>query len=182
MKTKRSSSVRVAIAVAVLAIVVVAGLSLRWWTHPTLFDNLGDSFRARPLPVANAALSTTVIFPQVDGEPETVTIDGLHAIFSENTAQATATFSICHMHPGEDPIGAVHDPTNHCADIVPVEDGTDFQNGVWPDSDYLFVTITPTKAGIAHLERVEVRYSRDSSHLYQRGPQSIRVDRTVTAD
>ena len=167
-------------AIAVLAIVVVAGLGARWWTHPTIFGGLGDSYVSLPLPVADAALSTTVIFPQVDGEPETVTIERLHGVFSKNTANATATFSICHLREGEDPIGAVHDPETYCQDIVPVEAGASFHHGVAPDSDYLFVTIAPTTAGVAHLVRVDVRYKRGAGHLYQQGTESIRVDRKVT--
>ena len=181
VQDKRSPLVTVAIAVAVLAAGVAAGLVVRWWTHPTIFGSLGDSYVSLPLPVAEAALSTTVIFPQVDGEPETVTIDRLHAVFSKNTANATATFSICHLGAGEAPIGDVHDPGTDCHDIVPVEDGASFLHGVAPDSDYLFVTITPTTAGVAHLARVEVRYERGAGHLYQRGTESIGIDRKVTA-
>ena len=131
--------------------------------------------------MADAALSTTVIFPRVDGEPESVTIDRLQAVFYKNTANATATFSICHLGAGEDPIGAVHDPESFCQNIVPVQAGASFHYGAAPDSDYLFVTITATTAGVAHLARVEIRYERGASHLYQQGTESIRVDRKVTA-
>jgi hypothetical protein len=176
----RSPKVRVAVALAVPAIAVIAGLGVHWWTHPAIFGGLGDSYVSPPLPVAEAALSTTVIFPRVDGEPETVTIERLDAVFSKNTANATATFSVCHLGEGEDPIGAVHDPETHCRDIRPFDAGTSFHHGVAPDSDYLFVTITPTTAGVAHLARVDVQYERGASHLYQQGTESVRVDRKVT--
>ena len=104
---------------AVLAIAVAGGFGAWWWTHPTAFRDLGDSFALQPRPVDEAVLSTTVIFPKVDGEPETVTIDSLGPVFSKNTARATAAFSICHLSPGEDPIGAAHDPAEFCQDLDP---------------------------------------------------------------
>ena len=171
---------RVKFVVAVV-VVVLAGVGLRWWTHPNVFGNLGDSFAAAPLPVADAALSTTVIFPNVEGEDETVRMDHIKAIFAKNTAEATATFFICHLSAGESPIGAVHDPEAYCHDIVAVEAGASFHHGVFPSGDYLFVTITPTRPGVARLARVEVGYERGARHFYQRGTESIQVDRKVTA-
>lgn len=164
---------------AVLALLVMAGLGVRWWTHPTAFGNLGDSVIGMARPVEEAALSTTVIFPQVEGRPETIRITGLRAVFRRNTARATATFSICHMTAGEDPIGSVQHPEDSCADIEPVDDEASFLHGVHPASDYLFVTITPTVRGVAHLARVEVTYERGARHLFQRGTESIRADRKI---
>lgn len=176
----RSPLAKVGIAVAVLAVIVVVGFAVRWWTHPTVFGGLGDSYISQPRPLATAALSTTVIFPKVEGEPEIVTIDSAEAVFSKNTAKATATFSICHLGPEEDPIGAVHDPDEFCRDIVPLEAGAQFRHGVAPDSDYLFVTIEPSSVGVARLARVEIQYKRGARHLYQRGTESIRVARKIT--
>ncbi len=171
-----------AVAVAVLAVLVGAVSFLRWWTHPTVFGGLGDSFATSgPRPVADAALSTTVVFPRVDGEPETVTIDRAEAVFAANTAEATVSFSICHLGADEDPIGSVDRPEKYCADVVPLEPGARFRHGV-PDSDYLFATIAPTRAGVAHLAEIELTYQRGAGHLYQRGTETIRVDRKVTAE
>jgi hypothetical protein len=178
---QQSRRVRVVVVTAVVVLVVLAGVGLRWWTHPNVFGNLGDSFAAVPLPVADAALSTTVIFPNVEGEDETVRVDHIKAIFVKNTAEATATFFICHLSAGESPIGAVHDPETYCRDIVAVEEGASFHHGVFPSGDYLFVTITPTRPGIARLARVEVGYERGARHFYQRGTESIQVDRKVIA-
>ncbi len=169
-------------AVAVVAVLALLVLGVRWWTHPAIFGDLGDGFASRPLPVSEAALSSTVIFPEVDGDLETVTLDSVRALFSKNTAEARATFSICHLREGESPILAVHDPETYCQDIEPFEAGASFRHGVAPDSDYLFVTIAPTTAGVAHLAQVEVQYARGASHLYQRGTEEIRVDRKVTAE
>ena len=182
VQSDSSPLLKAAVTMGVLAVVVALALGVRWWTRPSIFGDLGDSFASsEPLPVAAAALSTTAIFPKVDGEPETVTIDGAQAVFSNNTAKAKVTFSICHLGVDEDPIGAVHDPANYCQDIVPLEAGASFRYGVAPDSDYLFVTIAPTTRGVAHLAQVEVEYTRKRDHLYQRGTESIRVDRKVTA-
>ncbi|MCW2791080.1 MAG: hypothetical protein JWO76_178 [Nocardioides sp.] len=173
---------RVALVVGALVITLVAaGLGVRWWTHPTVFGGLGDSISMGALPVADAALSTAVIFPKVDGEPETVTISSVHGVFSRNSARASASFSVCHLAAGESPIGSVHDPERYCQDIDPVRAGMSFTQGVAPESDYLFVTLAPTRPGVAHLVRVEVEYARGADHLYQRGTESIRADRKVTA-
>lgn len=170
-----------ATAIAGVLVLVLAGLGLRWWTHPTLFGGLGDTFFAKPRPVAEASLSSTVIFPNVHDAEETITFKNFKAVFSNNTAEAKATFSICHLSAGEMPIGAVHDPEEYCRDIVPAGAGAAFHYDRYPDGDYLFVTITPTRAGAARLARVEVTYARGRQHLYQRGTESIRVDRKVTA-
>lgn len=163
-------------------VLVVAGVvAWRWWTQPTVFTGLGDSYKSDPLPLEDAALSTTVIFPKVNGANEQVTIEGLTATFSDNTAKADASFWLCHMASGEDPIGAVHDPGSVCSDIEAFEPPMRFNHGIAPDSDYLFVTITPTRRGIAHLESVDVDYRRSRDHLYQHGTQTIRVNRSVTA-
>lgn len=82
---------------------VVAGLvAWRWWTHPTAFTDLGDSYSSHPLLLEDAALSTTMIFPKVKGVSEEVIIEGLAATFSDNTAKADASFWRCHMASGED--------------------------------------------------------------------------------
>ena len=172
---------KLAVAVAGVLVLVTAGLGLRWWTHPTVFVDLGDSFSAEPRPVAEAALSSAVIFPNIDDEEETITIKGVEAVFANNSAEAAATFWICHLSAGETPIGSVHDPGEYCRDIVPASAGASFHYDRYPDGDYLFVTITPTRAGVARLARVEVTYARGPQHLYQRGTESIRADRTVTA-
>ncbi|WP_269306294.1 hypothetical protein [Aeromicrobium sp. HA] len=165
-----------------LAVVVVAAgiAAVHWWTHPTTFRDLGDSYGTQPLPVADAALSTTVIYPQTSGSPEVVEIEGLDATFSTNTAKAGVTFSICHMAADEDPIGAVFEPQSTCGDIEPFEAPARFNHGVDPNSDYLFVTITPTRAGVARLSSIDVDYRRPE-HFHQRGTQTIQVGAEVNA-
>ncbi|GAA1098043.1 hypothetical protein GCM10009668_14260 [Nocardioides dubius] len=163
-----------------LVLVVAGAVTWRWWTHPRAFSDLGDSFASQPLPLADAALSTTVILPRVDGSSEEITLDDLDVTFSSNTAEAEATFWVCHMATGEEPILAVEQPDASCSDIEAFKSPMRFEYGSAPDSDYLFVTITPTKQGVAHLESVDVEYRRSGGHLYQRGTQAIRVDRMIT--
>jgi hypothetical protein len=167
---------------AMVAVVLLAAgaMAWRWWTHPSAFSGLGDSYSSDPLPLSGAALSTTVIFPQASGSPEQVTIDGLDAKFSSNTAKAAATFWLCHMAGGEEAIGSVHDPGSVCSTIEAFKPPMRFDYGVAPDSDYLFVTLTPTRRGVAHLKAVDVDYQRSADHFYQQGTQTIRVDRTIT--
>ncbi|MFO6462325.1 hypothetical protein [Aeromicrobium sp. MLTX1] len=163
-----------------IVLVVAVMVAWPWWTHPKAFGGLGDGYESNPRPLEDSALSTTVVFPKIKGAPETVTIRSLDAAFSENTAKAGATFWICHMTAGEDPIGAVFDPEATCADMEKFTAPMRFEHGVRPDSDYLFVTITPTRSGVAKLESVDIDYSRSKRHLYQRGTETIAADRVVT--
>ncbi|GAB2746404.1 hypothetical protein GCM10027273_26070 [Nocardioides pakistanensis] len=168
---------------AALVVVTLTGFGLWRWTHPTVFGDLGDSIVAAPRPVAKAALSSTVVFPQIGGEPETVTIDDARPVFGRNTAEATAAFFICHPKESEKPgIGAVHEPANFCKELEPVEPGTAFRYGLEPASDYMIVTITPTRPGVAHLTHIELSYQRGARHFFQQGTESIRVDRKVVAE
>ncbi len=170
------------IAASVTALCLIAVLGVRWWTHPTVFDQSGVGGSADPRPVARAALTTTVIYPRVSGEPETITIDRLRAVFAENTAEATATFMICRLQAGQGPIGTAHHPEDYCTDLEPVEPGDLFLHGVAPDSDYLIVTIAPTRPGVAHLTDVEIDYRRGARHRFQQGTQSLAPDLTVIAE
>ncbi|MGN0062699.1 MAG: hypothetical protein ACI379_00535 [Nocardioides sp.] len=168
-------------AAVVTVALAVGSVGWNWWTHPKAFTDLGDSFIADPQPVADAALSTTVVFPKARGTHETITVNRLSATFSSNTAEADTTFWICHMSAHEDPIGAVSDPGSECSDMEAFAPPMRFDHGVAPDSDYLFVTITPTRPGTAHLTGVEIEYQRSGEHAYQRGAQAIRADRKITA-
>ncbi|CAN5464885.1 hypothetical protein BH09ACT12_BH09ACT12_25810 [soil metagenome] len=171
----------VLVAVGAAALLLAGTVAWHWWTHPTAFSDLGDSFRSDPLPLAKAPLSTTVIFPKVGGSAESIEINDLDATFSANTAKARATFWVCHMGANEDPIGAVHDPAATCGDIEAFLPPMEFNHGIAPNSDYLFVTITPTRRGTAYLESVDIDYQRSGSHGFQRGTQTLLVDRRITA-
>ena len=107
--------------------------------------------------------------------------DDLDVTFSANSAEARATFWVCHMSEGESPLLAVHDPSSTCRDIEAFSPPMPFEHGVEPDSDYLFVTITPTQRGSARMRSVAIDYRRSGEHGFQHGTQTIRVDRRITA-
>ncbi|MFC6286722.1 hypothetical protein ACFP3Q_10955 [Nocardioides sp. GCM10027113] len=172
---------RTAVIVAVALLVAAGAPALHWWTHPSVFGGLGDAHRLAPRPLDRAAVATAVTLPRTEGEAETVTIEDVQAVLSENSARARVTFRICHLGPGEDVIGTVHDPGRFCKDSETFEPGMSFRHGVAPDSDYLFAMITPTSPGVVHLEQVEITYQRGRDGLYQQGTQTIRVDRKVVA-
>lgn len=160
---------------------VTAGIAaVHWWTHPKAFEDFGSSYGTLPLPVADAALSITAIYPKISGSSEVITIEGLDATFSTNTAKASVTFSICHMAADEHPIGAVFEPESTCGDIEPFEAPARFHHGVDPNSDYLFVTITPTRPGVARLESIDIDYRRPE-HFHQRGTQTLEGGAEVNA-
>lgn len=178
----RWSKRRIAVLAATVAVAALLVLGVRWWTHPTLFDSLGDSVTLKPRPVARAAVSTTVVFPRTEGESiEKVTLNDLDAVFRTNTAKAQVSYAICRMSAGEDPVLAVGNAGRFCSNLEPFESGARLNLGVDPDSDYLLATVTPTRPGVAHLTQVRLTYALDRSHLWQRGTQTVRVDRKVTA-
>jgi hypothetical protein len=180
--SRRRGRTRAVVVGVVVVLVVVGAAGLDRWRHPTAFGGLGDGFVADPRPVAQAGLATTVIFPVTRGEDvETVALRDVSAVFSTNTAEATATFSVCHMSPGENPIGVVDEADDYCARVEPFTPGMELRRDETHTSDYLVVTVTPTRPGVAQLERVEVDYRRAARHFLQQGVESIRVSRRITA-
>lgn len=167
--------------VLVGAFVLAALFTWHWWTHPTAFDERGGVAGVVPSPLAEPTLSSTIVYPKVSGSAETVIIDGLDANFSKNTADASVSFWVCHSAPDEDPVGAARDMDGECRDMEAVETPMRFEHRVGRGSDYLFITITPSRRGVARLESVDIEYRRSREHFYQRGTQTIHADRKLTA-
>jgi hypothetical protein len=85
----------VAILVVVLALVAL-GKAGWWWTHPDLLEDHGDGMDMRPAPVALAARSAAVTFPEHAGaRSSVVTFHGVAAVLDQNSARSKVSFVIC---------------------------------------------------------------------------------------
>lgn len=165
----------------VLGVLIVAAVGLaRWWTHPTHFTDAGDGLAAEPRPVADAAVHMAVALPPIDGDEVVVTLRRLEAHFSAGSAAAPAAFSVCRLGDRIPPGYVRGELSAHCAEVVPVEEGTVFRHG--PDSgEVLVMTVTPSAPGLSHVDSVTIDYELDRSRFWRRGAQTIAVDLLVAA-
>lgn len=172
------------VALAVVGAVALAGVVFagRWWTHPTTFFDGGDSFRAAPHPVADAALSMSVAYPGDDRIAEPITVNNISARLSINSADSRVTFWVCHLTPGERQIiDSNGTRESFCQNSEALEPPMRLTIGPHGKGDYIFATVTPKQAGVTRLAAVEVSYQRSGKHLFQRGTQTIEMDQSLTA-
>lgn len=169
-------SVRGAVVLVALSTVValVAGFAW-WWTHPTLFRDLGVAEGMdRPLPVAQARLSEGIVFPPLHGGT-TVDLRSASAHFTTNSAAARASFVICH----DGAVGLVKgDLGKYCTSTTALPSSFRFAHG---DREIVVMTLTASKPGRVHVDKVTLDYRRGSDRLWQRGKQTIAVDLTFSA-
>ena len=173
----------------VLVLVVAAALVAAswWWTHPRVFDDFNGSSIVHPRPLAQSAESMAVTFPATgDEETADLRLLGAEVHYAVDTAAAEATFSVCHLSPGEEPLGT-GDLDENCRDHEPLRDGADFRLARWlprelgARGDYLVLTVTPTKPGRVRVDRVDVSYALGADHLWRRGTERLGMDVTITA-
>jgi hypothetical protein len=132
------------------------------------------------LPVAKAALHVGITDLDRD-EDVIVTFRDATAVFEKNTAEAEATFWICQG--GDSLLGSSHGPleSSVCRNPRPLKEGSDMTSSSDPASDYVVVTVTPKRAGVARLDRVDLDYSLGADHFYRRGTESLDTDVTIPA-
>lgn len=171
----------VVLSVAAALVVVGVVAASRWWTHPSLFEDHGASFGARPVSVARAALTVAVTFPSDEGGPRVVDFRGARARLGTDTARSQTTFAICSPHGTGDIIGAVRgDLDEWCRDVRPLAgDRMTLTSG--RGSDYVVLTIRPTRPGRTRIEGVDLDYSLGRDGWYRRGRDTVAVDFTVRA-
>jgi hypothetical protein len=79
-----------------VTLVVGAVIAVRWWTHPTLFEEGGPGgFSADPQPLERATLHVGIALPKLVAASEQITFNGARAHFAPGSSAATAEFSIC---------------------------------------------------------------------------------------
>ena len=146
----------------------------RWSAEPQLV-------LAIETPVARAARSAAVTFPNVEAnDSTTITFHGASAVLGRDSARAEVSFYLCREIEAAGVIGYVGDDlATYCSDVRPITDGTEF---TYPNpSEYVVVVLTPARPGTTHLTRVDLDYSLDSSHLFRRGTYNVMVDMKINA-
>jgi hypothetical protein len=174
----RHRAVPVAGAVVALVAAVLAG---HWWTHPSLFGDLGYGFRAAPAPVSRAALAVAVTDPWNAGDAEEVSFGGAEARFAVNTARARATFSICT--PSDKGLlgsAKAEDLTRFCSSLRPLP-GAPMASRSSETGEYVILRVRPTRPGRVRVVGVALDYALGRDHLFQRGTDTVAMDITVLA-
>lgn len=173
--------------ILVLTVVgALAGCGGWWWTHATVLDDRlgGAGVGMAPRPLDEATLHASVAIPAPRGDAdEVLTFRAVGVRFDKNTAGATAQLSVCVPRDEAGVIGAVTGPlARYCEVARLVTPGTAMR---WreghPPTEYLVLTIIPTRAGVARIGVVEIDYSRDRAHLWQRGSVRAHADITMRA-
>jgi hypothetical protein len=173
LRQLRSHGRLLAVAAGVGVVAVLAGLALRWWTHPDVFGEAGGAgdFVADPRPVSQAQMTFAVVVPRLSSSPATVTFRSAPVMtFATNTAQAEITFGICH--PSHVRIADVFGSGDrYCSEIDPIVAGTTFH--FRPGGPYIIATSTPTTPGVVVMTGADFDYATDRSHWYRRGVDHV---------
>lgn len=154
-------------------LVAIVGGFYWWWSHPTLFPDLSGSEWLDPQPVARSTISSSVTFPPQSGG-EVVTVNSATAHFSENSAQARATFVLCRGLIG----GWGADLSKVCSTIHRLPATLRY---LPDDKDSVVMLITPTRPGRAVVDSVTLNYERGGGALWQQGSQTFAVSVGTTA-
>jgi hypothetical protein len=164
-------------------------LAFHRWTNPTVFvDADAGTFSTAARPLSEFPLYVGFGHARgSDQSPETITMDSADIRFSKNSAGFTATVLVCTQRPvkegtlvlGTD-FGSKAQLDEYCTDVRPLEDGTSVR--LERDSGQYFIAVlTPTRAGSAHIDAIDIRYSRDGRHFFQHGNQHLAQDMTIAA-
>lgn len=163
----RRRHVVAACVVVLLAVGVVTWWALRQPAAPTLLgDRTAVGFDADPRPVDVSAGFAGLAFPSA-GDDEVVTFKGVPEVhFRTNTAAATARVGVCVRGPGDGTFGTgrASDLGTACREVRYVKDGTRLRwiySGDDPQ-EYLILVVTPSKPGVATVDRVTYDYERES--------------------
>lgn len=177
-------------AVALAAfVVVVLGLSfgIHRWVTPSVFrDGDGGSFSLTAQPLTKFPLYIGFGFPEGNSS-ETVTVDSARIHFTENSAGFTATVLICAQRPvkeGQLVVGSAlageESLSKYCTSVHGIREGTRVYRAKF-SGQYFVSVLTPSRAGTAHIDAINIHYSRSAGHLFQRGTQHVAQDITIAA-
>lgn len=175
--------------VAVLAVVAAVAIAVIWHladkrseSPHVLRARLGGfSFVADPVPVRSSTLQIGIMAPYRGREDaETLTFRSATAHFRRNSANATATISVClprqSQNSGLGGGGTVHAATlgKFCRQSRPVGAGTTLQWGTEStDGEFLVLTVHPTRPGVAEIDSFTFDYARDKEHGGQSGIERL---------
>lgn len=183
-KTRRRSAIRVALVILAVIAAAVVWLSTRDHSDPpqVLGPRVGGfSFVADPVPVSSSTMQFGIMAPYVGKEDsETLTFRSATAHFRRNSANATATISVCRprgsSNGGLGGGGAVQESTlkKYCQKAHPVVSGTKLRWGTTSSrGEFLVLTVSPTRPGVADVDSFTLDYSRDQAHGGQSGVEIL---------
>lgn len=158
------------------------GWAYHRWTHPTLFEDAGDGFRWSPLPVGSH-FDFGGTFPDEHRTTEVVHIEQVAATVAEDSAHSRFRYVVCRLRKGEETIDTSSnaDTRKLCPDQRPFVPGMAFRYGPGAGTDYLLVSIIPTRAGETRVMGVRIDYERGRAAFHQHGWQDVLTDRVAVA-
>ena len=178
------------VVILVAGIVLAAGISLaaHRWTHPTVFvDGDAGSFSTAAQPLSEFPLYVGFGYAPSGRTAETIAVDSVAVRFSKNSAAFTATVLVCTQRPVDEgtlvlgtAFAADDDLKEYCTELGALEQEASMrlERGT---GQYFIAVLTPSRAGSAHIDAIDIRYSRSGRHFFQRGTQRVAQDMTITA-
>jgi hypothetical protein len=176
-----------------LGLVLLAGVMLGvaagawWWTHPRAFmSGAGAGAKLNAVPLDDAPFYVGFADAVASKDSETVTLRSVRVRLRDNTAGATATVAVCTRRPvaegtlvlGSGTAATAPDLRKYCTSLRPVRPGVKMR--LDDGRQYLIASISVSRPGHAVFATADLTYSRDASHLYQRGTQHIEVGTITT--
>lgn len=173
---------------SVIAVGVAATVVFGRWTSPSVFrDGDADTLAVRAQPLT--AFPLYVGFGNVDtGVRETLTVNSADIHFAQDSANFIARVLVCTQRPVEEgtlrlgtSLAQEGSLSQYCTAVRPLKAGTRVRlEG--SSGEYLVTALTPSRAGSAHIDSININYSRDAHHLFQRGTQVVKQDITIAAE
>lgn len=170
-----------------VGVMLGAVASAWWWTHPRAFmSGAGGEMMMKAVPLDDGPVYVGFAPDGAGRDPETVTLRSVRVRLRDNTAGATATVAVCTRRPvaagtlalGSGTAADTPDLGKYCTSLQPVRPGVRMR--IDDGRQYLIASVSASRPGRAVFAHADLTYSRDASHLYQRGTQHLEVDTVTT--
>ena len=159
--------------VAGLLVVAILGLVLAyslWWTKPTTFAGVGNGFGFRQTTETMHPVTVDMVQRSVHADAETITLNDVSPRVVTNTADALITFAVCRQSE-ESPFMSADGPARRSCENVTEVEGQQVRLAA-DATTTITMTVAAQRHGRVVIEGMEVSYTRDSDHLWQRGSQA----------
>jgi hypothetical protein len=159
------------VALALLVAAAIGTWQVRQVSAPTLLGaRTGATGEVVPNPLSRSATFATIASPYRDTSDETLIFHRAPLVhFHTNTAAATARVAVCLRAPNAAPFLAARTSDLHiaCSKVRYIKKGTRMHweqccsRGADP-REYLIIVLTPSRPGVATVDRVTYDYERES--------------------
>lgn len=170
---------RIALALAAIAFLTMAGGRLLWWfKHPELFEDHGATEIAPA--VVSQPLWVGLTYPEDGHSPTRVYLESVHVAVGSDTSAASLSEFLCEapwQPVGGTAMGIGDSAMNSRLCLHPVPAHARWMTLGQGYRQYLVLEVVPSKPGILRLTRVDLTYK----HGLQDGTQTIRTDLTINA-